>query len=161
MSEKKKVTKKKVTKKKVVKKKTTAKKPNPNLFKKGHTKSKGYGRPKLTEEQKELAFKTRADFQAMLTKYMITDRKELKALVKRNDIPAIDAMVIKSLVNTLESGDQSSINWFLNHTLGKEKEVSHINLTGNMSTTAVDVKNLSKAELLAIKKIHDKNKKAK
>ncbi len=145
-------------KKKVTKKKTTTKRVTKNQFKKGHSKSKGFGRPPMTDAEKELSLKNRTEWKALLNKYIVTSEKELKALVRRTDLPAIDAMVVRSLVNTISSGDQSGMNWFLNHAMGKEKETSHINLTGGMeNTNSINLKNLSKEELVALKAMAEKN----
>ena len=138
------------TKKKIVKKKRATK----NQFKKG-VGGNPFGRPKMTDTEKELSIKTRTQFRTMLSKYMVTDKKKLKALVKRNDIPAIDAMIIKSLVKTFEGGDQNQINWFLNHVMGKEKEVTNIKLETNDTTNLLNVKKMSKEELLALKQIQE------
>jgi hypothetical protein len=146
-----------VTKKKVTKKATTTKRATKNQFTKGNTKSKGFGRPAMTDAQKELSLKTRTQFKTMLDKYLITELSDLKKLLKKTKVPAIDAMIIKSLVRTIESGDQSQINWFLNHSLGKEKEITNINLQGSMeNTSSIDLKKLSKEELLALKAIAEK-----
>ena len=146
-----------ITKKKVTKKKTTTKRVTKNQFTKGHDKSKGFGRPAMTDAQKELSLKTRTQFKTMLNKYMVTDLADLKKLLKKTKVPAIDAMIIKSLVRAIESGDQSQINWFLNHSLGKEKETSHINFSGSIDS--MNPKDYSKEELLAMKAIHEsKNK---
>lgn len=148
-------------KKKVTKKKTTTKRATKNQFKKGNTASKGYGRPKMTEAEKELSLKTRTQFKNILNKYMISTKAELSKLYRAKDTPAIDKMIIKSLIKTIESGDQSQINWFLNHSLGKEKEESHLHLTGQMeNTNSINLKNLSKEELIALKSMAEKNKKA-
>lgn len=129
-----------------------------NQFTKGHTKSKGFGRPTLTEAEKELSIKTRTQFKTMLDKYLVRELTDLKKLVKKTSIPAIDAMIIKSLIKTIESGDQTGINWFLNHSLGKEKETTNINLTGGMeNTNSINLKNLTKEELLVLKQLSEKN----
>lgn len=138
-------------------KKKTKKKLTGHQFKKGNKESVGIGRPKMTEEEKELSLKTRTDFKVMLDKYMITEKPELKKLLKSKTIPAIDAMIIKSLLNALDSGDPTQINWFLNHSLGKEKETSHIKFSGSIDS--MNPKDYTKEELLAMKAIHDAKKK--
>jgi len=136
----------------------TEKRKTKNQFTKGHTKSKGFGRPTLTEAEKELSIKTRTQFKTMLDKYLVRELTDLKKLVKKTSIPAIDAMIIKSLIKTIESGDQTGINWFLNHSLGKEKETTNINLTGGMeNTNSINLKNLTKEELLVLKQLSEKN----
>ena len=144
------------TPKKVTKKKTTKKKVTKNQFKKGKS-GNPFGRPKMTEAEKELSLQTRTQFKTMLNKYMITDEKELKKLGRRTDVPAIDAMVIRSLLNVINSGSQSEMNWFLNHSLGKEKETSHIEFSGSIDS--MNPKDFSKEELVAMQAIHDAKKK--
>ena len=78
-------------------------------------------------------------------------------MLRLQKIPAIDGMIIRSIVKSYESGDQSAINWFLNHSMGKPKETTNINLSGCVeNTTAIDLKSLSAEELVALKAIADK-----
>lgn len=131
-----------------------------NQFKKGHKLSVGYGRPKLTEAERELSLKNRTEFKKILNKYMIQSVKQLRELYDRKDLPAIDGMLIKAIVRAFENGDQTQINWFIDHTMGKEKETTNINLNGSMENkNTIDLKSLSKEELLALKSIAEKNKK--
>lgn len=118
----------------------------------------------MTEEEKALSLKTRTQFKTILNKYLILPKKELRAMARKADIPALDAMLIKSLIKTFESGDQTQINWFLNHVLGKEKESTNINLTGSMentNTSKVDPSNLTKEQLLLLKEIAEANESSK
>ena len=132
------------------------KKATKNQFTKGHTKSKGYGRPALTPEQKELRLKTRTDWKNLIDKYMVQSIADLRKLYKSSNLPAIDGMTIKAIINAHESGDSAGINFFLNHALGKPKEVTNIKVTGNVETMKAG--EYTKEELLAMKEIHDKKK---
>ncbi len=133
-----------------------AKKKTKNQFKKGNK----FGRAKLTEAEKELAIKNRTQFKQLLTKYMITGYKELKVFIKRTDVPAIDLMVVRCLLNAIDSGDASQVNWFMDHTLGKQKESTNINLRGTMeNTNSVDLKKLTKEQLLQLKAISESSEK--
>ena len=145
---------------KVIKKKTKkkAKRKTKNQFQKGNTAGKGYGRPPMTDAEKELSLKTRTELKSMINKYLVQSFEDLQELVRNKKVPAIDAMLIQSLVNAINSGDQSQINWFLNHALGKEKEVTNLHLSGG-TTNAIDVKNLNKEQLLALKEIAEAGKK--
>ena len=144
-------------KKKVTKKKTK-KKLTGHQFKKGHKESVGFGRPKMTEAEKELSLKSRTQFKTIINKYMIQDKKELMKIYRGAKTPALDCMIIKSILKSLETGDQSSINWFANHILGKEKETTHLELSGGVeSTTGIDLKNLSKEQLVALKEIAEQS----
>lgn len=136
---------------------TKKKKLTGHQFKAGHKKSVGFGRPAMTEAEKELSLKTRTQFKTIINKYMITKKSELRKIYNAADTPALDCMIIKSILKALDSGDQSQINWFANHVLGKEKETTNINLTGSMeNTSSIDVKNLSTEELLMLKELAEK-----
>ncbi len=126
-------------------------------FKKGHTKSKGFGRPKMTDEEKALSLKTRTQFKNILNRYITLPKAELNKLYRAANTPALDKMVIKSILKSMEGGDQVQINWFVNHILGKEREQTNINLTGSMeNTNSIDLKKLSKEELLSLKAMAEK-----
>lgn len=133
------------------------KKKTKNQFKKGVS-GNPFGRPTMSDAEKDLSLKTRHQFKMILNKYMITDEKDLKKLYKSSNLPVLDGMIIKSLLNTFESGDQAQMNWFLNHTLGKEKETKHINFTGVVDTTTMNAKDYTKEELLSMQAIHEAKK---
>lgn len=142
-------------KKQPVKKKRATK----NQFKKGVS-GNPFGRPKMSKEEKELSLKSRSQFRTILQKYMITSEAELMKLYKNKQLPVLDGMVVKSLVNAFKSGDQSQINWFLDHCLGKVKETKNINLTGSMEnkqTQEIDLSKLSEEDLENLHAIAKKN----
>jgi len=144
---------------KVVKKSKAKKKVVKNTFKNGNQDSKGYGRPKMSDAEKELSLKTRTQFKAILDRYLILDLKEVRKLLKAKTIPMIDLMVLQSIKNSYESGNQSQIDWLLNHSLGKPKEETTINLkTHHDNIEPINVNDLTKEELLQIQKIHEKKK---
>ena len=131
-------------------------------FKKGHKKGVGFGRPKMTEAEKELSLKTRTQFKTIINRYMLLSKAELNKLYRSTKTPAMDKMIIKSVLKATESGDQSSINWFINHVLGSQKETTNINLTGSMeNTSSIDVKNLSTEDLLALQELAKKSNEVK
>lgn len=136
---------------------TKKKKVTKNQFKKGNQASKGFGRPPLTDEEKALQLKNRTEWRALLDRYMIKDLKELKALKKKGELVAIDAMVVQSIINAVESGNTQNINWHLDHSLGKPKEVTNIKVTGNVESMKAG--DYTKEELLSMKQIHDAKKK--
>lgn len=146
------------TTKKVTKKKTK-KKLTGHQFKKGHKESVGFGRPPMTEAEKELSLQTRTQFKNIINKYMIHNKAELRKIYRSAKTPALDCMIIKSILNALEKGDQTMINWFANHVLGKEKETTHIHHTGQMeNTSSIDLKNLDTEDLLKLKELAEKSK---
>lgn len=139
-----------------------AKKQKLSYFKKGNKKAQGHGRPKLTKEQKELSLKNRTDFKNILNKYMQLDASQIEELLHERKLPAIDMMVLRNLLNTINSGDPTKVDWALNHIVGKEKETTNINLTGGMqNTSSVDVNSLTKEQAIALKDIVKNQKKKK
>lgn len=129
-----------------------------NQFKKGHKKSVGFGRPKMSKEEKALAIQTRTEWKKILNRYLTLSKEELKEIKKDPKLPILDSMVITSLMNTDSEGTQSRIDWFLNHVLGKEIEESTLNLNANVdTTTTIDLSKLSKEELLNLEKIARKH----
>ena len=128
-------------------------------FKKGNKKSVGFGRPPMSEAEKELSLTTRTQFKTIINKYMVHSKAELNKIYRAKDTPALDCMIIKSIQRALENGDTTHINWFANHVLGKEQETTNINLTGGMeNTNSIDVKDLTPKELLALKELAEKKK---
>lgn len=128
-----------------------------HAFKEGNQAAKGFGRPKLTEEQKQLRLKTRAEFRAMLDSYLLLEMKELKRLLNAANTPALDKMVIKSIIICVETGDRTHLDWFLNHSLGKPKETQNLHVSGGMSNTSeLDLSSLSKEELMTLAQIAEK-----
>lgn len=130
-----------------------------HIFQKGHRESVGFGRPPMSAEERELSLKTRTQFKNMINKYMLLNITDLKKLLKRKTIPVIDLMLLQTIKNSVDDGDSVKIDWFMNHVLGKEKETTHIDLRGSVeNTNAVDVRNLSKEDLLKLKEISEKSK---
>ena len=129
--------------------KAHGKRGNPNPVKQfgiGNTASKGYGRPKMTAEQKAMALTTRTQLKNVMIQYAAMPLKEIKKLLKKAELPAMDMALLKNIEIALESGTSERIDWINNHTMGKPKEVSHINLKSD-STTTHDLKNISKEEI--------------
>lgn len=129
-----------------------------NQFEKGNQKAKGYGRPAMTPEEKALSLKSRTQLKNVLNKFLHQPRKELTKLLKNANTPVLDKMIIKSMINTMESGDQSKIDWFLNHVLGRQKELTQkVEFSGQIDSTSVDINKLSKADLLTLREIAKKS----
>lgn len=131
-----------------------AKKQKMSYFKKGNKVGVGHGRPKLTKEQKAMSLKTRTDFKELLNKYLQLDLNQIQELLDERKLPALDMMVLQNLKNAINSGESTKVDWALNHVVGKEKEVTNINLQGSMeNTNSIDLKKLSKEQLLSLKEI--------
>ena len=150
------------TTKKKTKKKITKKRATKNQFTAGHTRSKGFGRPALTPEEKELSLRTRTQFRGIINRYMLMSNAELAKIYKARNTPALDGMIVKAIQNARKSGDTTNINWLANHILGKEKESTNINLNSNIENTdMVDIKNMSNEDLIAMKEIRERTEKSK
>jgi len=129
-------------------------------FKKGHKKSVGHGRPKLTKEQLAMQLTTRTQFKALIAQYSVYNLAEIKVFLKEKKLPAIDMAVLKHLEHMIEAGSMDRVDWTANHILGKEKETTNINVSGTMENTEIiDLKKLSKEQLLALKEIAEAGKK--
>lgn len=129
-----------------------------NQFKVGNKSSVGYGRTPMTEEEKSLSLKNRTQLKNIINKYMISTKAELKALSIAKKTPMLDRMLLKSLINAEKSGNQQQIDWFINHTVGKEKDETNIRLSGAIeSTTSFNLKKMSKEDLLLLKEISERN----
>jgi hypothetical protein len=148
------------TKKKVTRKGKPRGNPNPkNQFQKGNTISKLGGRPTLTPEQKALRLTTRTQFKTLLAEYSALTLDEIRELIKEAKLPIIDMAVLKHLQESFTNGSMERIDWTTNHIMGKPKETTNLHLSGGVqSSDAIDVKKLSKEDLLALKEIHERSK---
>jgi hypothetical protein len=128
-----------------------------NQFQKGKS-GNPYGRPAMTPEEKALSLKSRTQLKNVLNKFLHQPKAELSKLLKNANTPVLDKMIIKSMINTMESGDQSKIDWFLNHVLGRQKELTQkVEFSGQIDSTSVDINKLSKADLLTLREIAKKS----
>lgn len=141
-----------MTKKAKTKKKATGK-----PFKKGNAAAKGYGRPKMTDEQKALALTTRTQFKMLLSQYSALTFAEVKKHLKEKKLPAIDMAVLKHMEQMIDAGSMDRVDWTANHIMGKPKEISHVKVEGGLQNT-IDLKKLSKEDLIAYKALVEKSK---
>lgn len=145
----------------VEKKKKKAKRKNPNpksKMVKGNTLSVGHGRPKMTEQEKALSLSNRTQFKILINKYMGWSKEKIAESLSDSKLPIIDIAVLRCLKEAAESGSMERIDWAVNHVLGKEKEKTHLHVSGNVdNTSTIDLKKLSKPELLALKAMAEKN----
>lgn len=87
-------------------------------FKKGE-RANPNGRPPVPEEIRELRKMNRLEVEQTFSKYMYMTRAEIKAALKRRDLPNIDVMVIKVMEKAIKNGDQWRFNFLLDRTIGK------------------------------------------
>lgn len=130
--------------------------PNPkNQFQKGNKAGVGHGRPSLTEEEKKLSIATRTEFKTVLMKYSSWTREEIKNALESKSLPIMHEIILKHLLEGLESGSMQRVDWTLDHIMGKPKEVSHVKVHA-VTENQIDPRKLSKEDLLALKEIHEK-----
>lgn len=134
--------------------------PNPkNQVGKGNKLAVGHGRPKMTEHEKEMSLKSRTQFKNMLNKYSGWTLAEIKVALEEKALPIFDMAMLKHLELMMEDGDAARADWTLNHIFGKEKEIKHVHMTGGLeNTNPINLKDLSVAELKALKKMQEKSK---
>lgn len=138
-----------MVKKKIIKKK----KPRPTTFKAGNKASVGHGRPKMTDAQKALALTNRTQFKNLLVQYSALDLDKIEELLLSRKLPVIDLAILKNIHIAMTTGDSSRIDWTLDHIMGAPSKETTLRLTGNMTNTSIDVNNLNKEQLLALKDI--------
>jgi hypothetical protein len=113
-------------------------------FKKGHKPSNGFdkdperaraaGRKSQTATADLRAARRMAalEFEDIVYKYMRSPVDELKRMMTDPKTPAVELVVIKLLVMSIQNGDISRFNLLLERTIGKVQE--KIKLEGNMTT---------------------------
>lgn len=118
-------------------------------------------KPKLSKKQEKILIESREHLSAVLKKYMVTDLEELKSLRERQDIPAIDAMMITSVLKAVNRGDEATINWLLRYVIPPEAPpAQEIKITGGLGVAPdLDLENLTDEELKVILRLtQGKNK---
>lgn len=91
-------------------------------FTKGHTLSKGKGRPKLTPEEKGARELTDYNFRTIANKYFYTSVKDLNEILKTNPV-MIEVIVIRLLIKCASTGDKNNIEFLMDRLLGKPKQI--------------------------------------
>lgn len=108
----------------------------------------GKGRPKLTDEDKELRKLSREKFKTIVLNYLDLTSREIDQKVKDKEMPALDAMIVSIMSKSIKTGDEKRLNWFLEQCFGKIKEVKDINLAGSVDTSRqLDLSKLSDEEV--------------
>ena len=123
-------------------------KPRGKPFQKGNKLANG--RPRVSEEQKEVMKLTRTKFNTITMKYLNYNRAELEKIARHPETPAIDMMVISVMVKAIKQGDEKKLNWFLEQLFGKLKENRSVdvNMSGSVDMVRkVDMSQLSDDEL--------------
>ena len=118
-----------------------------NQLAKGH----GYGRPRLTPEEKALSIATRKEFQMLLSKYSTWTLQEVENQLQKNkDLPILDMAVLRHLKNMNEVGSMERVDWTLDHIMGSRPKESTININSGQT---LDLRSLSPEKLEMVRQL--------
>lgn len=132
-------------------KKKTKRKGNPKWVK-GVSQNPA-GRPRLTPEQKALRLKSRTHVKNLLHQYSSLTIAEIDRHLREKKLPIIDMALLKHLKKTYTAGDNSGVDWHLDHMFGKVREEKTLRLEGNLDTGPTNLKKLSDEELETLEKL--------
>lgn len=94
-------------------------KPRGRPFQEGNT--FGKGRPKLSEEDKEVRQASKRDLKESISKYLDYTETELRRDWKSKSTKVLDKMIISILVKAIEKGDTARLEWCFQQVHGKWK----------------------------------------
>lgn len=97
-----------------------------NGFKKGNT--LGKGRPPVDPELKAAKKLTKTRAEELFSLYMHKTAKELDAICKNSNTTVLEAMIARVAQQAIRDGDQRRLDFMLDRTVGKVKEVTEIQL---------------------------------
>lgn len=86
----------------------------------------GPGRPPLAPELKNIPRLTKEQLEATIAKYNYLPLKDLEVLKKDMTLMVLDHMVISIIIKALKHGDQNRMQFLLDRTIGRVKEVKEI-----------------------------------
>ena len=90
----------------------------------------GPGRPKLTEEQKAIRESIKETLGTIILKYSSLSIDDMHTELKRQDLPALHAAVIKALVKAISSGEFGKyMDPLLDRTIGKTGQKIDLNVS--------------------------------
>lgn len=102
-------------------------KANQTSFKPGQSGNPA-GRPPHPPEIKQASQLSKTSFNAILNKYLHCNASELEFVVTNPNIPVIDMVVCKILLESGNKGDHVRLNFLIERLLGKVKEEVEISL---------------------------------
>jgi len=80
------------------------------------------GRPKIRDNLKEVKLMSKTEMRRLIQKIIDMTPEEMKAMVKRTDVPALEIMLASVAHQAIMRGDQSRIDFLLQRTIGKVAE---------------------------------------
>jgi hypothetical protein len=84
------------------------------------------GQPKLDKHLKEVQKLTGVRFNAIVSKYASCSKEELYAIVQDPKTSVLDLTVCSILSKAMSQGDHGRLNFLLDRTIGKVKEVKEV-----------------------------------
>lgn len=88
-------------------------------FQKGNQASKGHGRPRVPDHVREARKLDSAKFLELINKYVHSTRAELTEKVKDPETPAMELIVIKVIVEAINSGSLAYFSTITDRLVGK------------------------------------------
>jgi DNA-binding sugar fermentation-stimulating protein len=104
-------------------------------FKKGVS-ANPKGRTRLPSEIVEARKLNRDSLEVALNKYLHMKRDALQAAIKNPDTPMLDVMIASIIAKAVQTGDNTRLDFLLNRTIGRIKEVVHVE-GGNNNTIQI------------------------
>ena len=90
------------------------------------------GQPKIPKEVKEIRRLTTADYVLTVNKFLYADISEIKSYMNNPKATALELMVAKVVVKSIESGDQTRLQFLLDRLIGPVKQkVEHTGENGS------------------------------
>ena len=129
-------------------------KPRGKPFEKGN--KYGQGRPPMSDEEKEVSRLTRNEFRGIVFKYFKLTREEAEEIMADKKTHLINLSVLSVMISALDGGDEKRMNWLLEQSFGKLKEI--IDVTSNVTyRPTIDLKKVSSDDLNQLKLIAQKS----
>lgn len=83
----------------------------------------GKGTPPIPLEIRESKEFTRAKLIESMTKYTVMPLMDLTVLAKDQSLPAVDHIIIRIIINAIQKGDHTRLDFILDRLHGKVKQV--------------------------------------
>lgn len=87
------------------------------------------GRPRHSQEWKDFKSENKFKIEDSLHKFLRWPVEDLIEYARKTDIPVMDMMVVRILIETIKKGDNVRLEWLLTRIIGKVKEETSVELT--------------------------------